>query len=64
MKIFGTCSIPLISNIYDSYVFNNDTPLSTLWVTIHSEKILKYYRCIGGCLIPQNTVAEISSNVW
>ncbi len=30
--------------------------------SLHSEKILKYYSCIGGCLVAQNTVAEIWSN--
>ncbi len=30
----------------------------------HSEKILKYYSCIGGCFVAQNTVAEIWSNAW
>ncbi len=30
---------------------------------LHSEKILKYYSCICGCLVAQNTVAEIWSNV-
>ncbi len=26
--------------------------------------ILYYYSCIGGCLVAQNTVAEICSNAW
>ncbi len=28
---------------------------------MHSEKILKYYSCIGGCLVAQHIVAEIWS---
>ncbi len=31
---------------------------------MHSEKILKYYSCIAGCLVAQNTVAETWSNAW
>ncbi len=31
---------------------------------VHSEKILQYYSCIGGCLVTQNIIAEIWSNAW
>ncbi len=31
---------------------------------VHSEKILQYYSCIGGCLVAQNIIAEIWSNAW
>ncbi len=29
---------------------------------VHSEFFLQYYSCIGGCLVAQNTIAEIWSN--
>ncbi len=35
-----------------------------IYLSVHSEKILKYYSCIGGCLVAQNTEAEIWSNAW
>ncbi len=31
---------------------------------LHSEMILQYYICIGGCLVAQHTVDEVWSNAW
>ncbi len=50
------CFIGYVNN-YIVRLFN-----SIEW--LHSEKILYYYSCIGACLEPQNTVAEIWSNAW
>ncbi len=43
-----------------SYMPLSNMPQAFIYIhPLQSEKILYYYSCIGGCLIAQNTVAEI-----
>ncbi len=51
------------SNSEQSIEFNHFISTTTIKPP-HSEKVLSFYSCIGGCLVAQNTVAEIWSNAW
>ncbi len=33
-------------------------------ILVHPCTLIEYYSCIGGCLVAQNTVAEIWYNAW
>ncbi len=48
----------------DWFICQSITQLMGRLAYVHSEKILQYYSGIGGCLVAQNTVAEIWSNTW